>query len=95
VELHNSLSTPNIIRMIKSKRLRWARQVGRKGRTESTILVKKGQGMTSLGRHRRRWDDIKMDLRYTGWSGMDWINLAQDMDQWRALAKTVTNLCIP
>jgi hypothetical protein len=48
-----------------------------------------------LGRPRRRWvHDIKMDLREVGWGGMDWINLAQDMDQWRALVNTVMNLRI-
>jgi hypothetical protein len=46
-----------------------------------------------LGRRRRRWvDSIKMDLREIGWEGMDWIDLAQDRDQWRALVNTVMNL---
>jgi hypothetical protein len=45
---------------------------------------------------RRRWvDNIKMDLREIGWDGMDWIDLAQDMDQWRALVNTVMNLRVP
>jgi hypothetical protein len=49
-----------------------------------------------LGRPRRRWvDNIKMDLRGIGWDGMDWINLAQDRDQWRALVNTVMNLLVP
>jgi hypothetical protein len=49
--------------------------------------------MKSLGRTKRRWvDNIKMDLREVGWGGMDWIDLAQDMDQWRALVNTVMNL---
>jgi hypothetical protein len=49
-----------------------------------------------LGRPRRRWEDnIKMDLREVGWGGMDWINLAQDRDRWRALVYTVMNLRVP
>jgi hypothetical protein len=49
-----------------------------------------------LGRPRYRWEDgITMDLREIGWVGMDWINLAQDRDQWRALVNTVTNLRVP
>jgi hypothetical protein len=50
----------------------------------------------TLGRPRRRWvDNIKMDLREVGWDGMDWIELVQDRDQWRALVKTVMNLRVP
>jgi hypothetical protein len=49
-----------------------------------------------LGRPRRRWvDNIKMDLRETGWDGMVWIDLAQDRDEWRALGNTVMNLRVP
>jgi hypothetical protein len=49
-----------------------------------------------LGRSRRRWvNNIKMDLRETGWDGIDWIDLAQDRDQWRAPVKTVMNLRVP
>jgi hypothetical protein len=52
----------------------------------------KGVIVRPLGRPRRRWvDNIKMDLREIGWDGMDWINLAQDRDQWRALVNTVMN----
>jgi hypothetical protein len=57
------------------------------------ILVGEREGKRPLGRPRRRWEDsIKMDLREIGWYGMDWIDLAQDMDQWRALANAVMNL---
>jgi hypothetical protein len=60
------------------------------------ILVGKPEGERPLGRPRRRWvDNIKMDLRETGWDGMDWIKLAQDRDQWRALVNTVMNLRVP
>jgi hypothetical protein len=57
------------------------------------ILVGKPEGKKPLGRPRRRWEDnIRMDLREIGWGGMDWIGLAQDKDQWRALVNTVMNL---
>jgi hypothetical protein len=60
------------------------------------ILVEKPEGKRPLGRPRRRWvDNIKMDLREIGWDGMDWIHLAQDRDQWRALVNTVMNLRVP
>jgi hypothetical protein len=57
------------------------------------ILVRKPQGKRPLGRPRRRWvNNNKMDLKEIGWDGMDWIHLAQDRDQWRALVNTVMNL---
>jgi hypothetical protein len=60
------------------------------------ILVGKPEGKRPLGRPRHRWlNNIKMDLREIGWGGMDWIDLAQDRDQWRALVNTVTNLQVP
>jgi hypothetical protein len=60
------------------------------------ILVRKPQGKRPLGRPRCRWaDSIKMDLREIGWGGVDWIELAQDRDQWRALMNTVMNLRVP
>jgi hypothetical protein len=60
------------------------------------ILVGKPEGKMPLGRPiRRLGDNIRMDLREIGWSGTDWINLAQDRDQWRALVNTVINLRVP
>jgi hypothetical protein len=60
------------------------------------ILVRKPKGKRPLGRPRRRWvGNIKMDFGEIGWDGMDWIDLAQDRDQWRALVKTVMNLRVP
>jgi hypothetical protein len=60
------------------------------------ILVGKPEGKRQLGRARRRWvDNTKMDLREIGWGGMDWIDLAQDSDQWKALVDTVMNLRVP
>jgi hypothetical protein len=72
-------SSPNIIRMIKSRRMRWAGHAARMGETRNAyrILVGKPEGKRPLGRRRRRWvDNIKMDLREIGWDGMDWIDLA-------------------
>jgi hypothetical protein len=71
--------------MIKSRRMRWAGNVARKGerRNAYRILVGKREGRRPLERQIRRWvDNIKMDLREIGWNGMDWIDLVQDRDQW-------------
>jgi hypothetical protein len=60
------------------------------------ILVGKSEGKRPLVRPRRRWvDNIKIDLRVIGWDCMDWIDLAQDRDQWKALVKTIMNLRVP
>jgi hypothetical protein len=60
------------------------------------ILAGKPEGKRPLGRQRRRWvDDIKMYLREIGWDGVDWIDMAQDRDQWRDLVNTVLNLQVP
>jgi hypothetical protein len=65
-------------------------------RNAYTILVGKPEANRPLGRPRRRWvDNIKLDLREIGWYGMDWVDLAQDKDQWRALVNTVMNLRVP
>jgi hypothetical protein len=70
--------------------MRWAGHVAR------TILVGKPERKRPLGRPTRRWAiNIKMDLREIGWGGMDWIDLAQDRDQWRDLVNTVMNLRVP
>jgi hypothetical protein len=97
-ELHNLYYSPNTIRMIKSRRMRWAGHVGRMGEMRNVyrILVGNPEGKRPLGRPRRRWvDNIKMDLGEIGWDGVDWIELAQDRDQWRALVNTVMNLRVP
>jgi hypothetical protein len=97
-ELHNLYSSPNIIRMIKSRRMRWAGHVAQMGemRNAYRILVGKPEGMRPLGRPRRRWvDNIKMDLREIGWDGRDWIELTQDRDHLRALVNTAMNLRVP
>jgi hypothetical protein len=60
------------------------------------ILVRKTEGKRPLGKPRRRWEDnIKMGLREIRWGGMDWIDLAQDRDQWRAVVNTVMDLRVP
>jgi hypothetical protein len=60
------------------------------------ILMGNPEGKRPLGRPRRRWEDnIRMDLREIGWGGMNWIDMAQDRDQWRALVNTVMNLRVP
>jgi hypothetical protein len=67
-----------------------------KTRNAYRILVGKPEGKRPLGRPRRRWvDTIKMDLREIGWDGLDWIELAQDRDQWRALVNRLMNLRVP
>jgi hypothetical protein len=97
-ELHNLYSSPSIIRMIKSRRMRWAGHVARMGekRNAYRVLVGNPEGKRPLERPRRRWvDNIKMDLREIGWDDGDWIDLAQDRDQWRALMNAVMNLRVP
>jgi hypothetical protein len=84
--------------MIKSRRMKWAGHVARmrEKRNANRTLVGNPKGTRPLGRPRRRWvDNIKIDLREIGWNGGDWINLAQDRDQWRALVMAVMNLRVP
>jgi hypothetical protein len=81
-------SSPSIIRIIKSRRMRWAEQVARMGekRNAYRLLVGKPEGKRPLGRSRRRWvDNFKMDRLEIGWGSVDWIRLARDRDNWRAL----------
>ncbi|PNF43455.1 hypothetical protein B7P43_G11492 [Cryptotermes secundus] len=97
-ELHNLYISPSISRMIKSRRMRWAGYVARMGERQNAhrILMGKPKREKPLGRPRRRWvDNIKMDLREIGWDGMDFIDLAQDRDRWRALLNTVIKLRVP
>ncbi|KAJ4427519.1 hypothetical protein ANN_25167 [Periplaneta americana] len=94
-ELHALCCSPDIIRNIKSRRLRWAGHVARMGESSNAyrVLVGRPEGKKPLGRPRRRWeDDIKMDLREVGYDDRDWINLAQDRDRWRAYVRAAMNL---
>jgi hypothetical protein len=78
--------------------MRWAGHVARivEQRNAYRILVGKLEGKGSLGRPRCRWvDNIEIDLRERGWDSMDWIDMAQDRDQWRALLSTLMNLWVP
>jgi hypothetical protein len=97
-ELHSLYSSPNIVRMIKSRRMRWAGHVAHmgEGRGVYRVLVGRPEGKRPLGRPRRRWEDnIKANLREIGIYGANWIQLAQDTVQWRACVNTVMNLRVP
>jgi hypothetical protein len=96
-ELHSLYSSPNIVRVIKSRRMRWVGHVARmgKGRDVYRVLVRRPEGKKPLGRPRRRWEDnIKMDLREIVIDGAKWIQLAQDRIQ-RPCVNTVMNLRVP
>jgi hypothetical protein len=84
-ELHILYSSPNTIRLLKSRRIRWAGHVARTGEERKLyrVLVGKPEGKRPLGRPRLRWEDgIRMDLREIGWGCVDWIRLAKDRDRW-------------
>ena len=97
-ELNDLYSSPNIVRVIKSRRMKWAGHVARmeEGRGEHKVLVGKPEGKRPLGIPRRIWEDnIKMDLEEVGRGCGDWMELAQDRDRWRALVSTVMNFGVP
>ena len=97
-ELNDLYSSPNIVRMIKSRRMRWAGHVTRMGEEKGVyrILVGKPEGKKPLGRPRCRWvDNIRMDFHEVRCVYMDWIGLAQDRDGWRTLVSVVMNLRVP
>ena len=90
--------SPNIFRVIKSRRLKWAEHVARmeEGRSAIKISTGKPSGKKPLGRPRRRWEDkIKMDLEEVGINAGNWVDSAQDRDYWRALVNAVSNLRVP
>jgi len=96
-ELRDLYSLPNIVRDVKSRRMRWAGYVAGIGerRVVHRVLVGKPEGKRPLGKPRRRWEDnIKMDLREVG-EGGDWMEMAEDRDRWRALVNTAMNFRVP
>ena len=91
-ELNDQYSLPNIVRVVKSRRMRWAGHVARmeEDRGVQRVLVGKPEGKRPLGRPRRRWEDnTTMDLQQVGGGRGNWMKLAQDRDRWRALVGTV------
>jgi hypothetical protein len=97
-ELHDLYSSPSIIRITKSRSMRWAGHVARMGekRNAYKLLMGEPERRRPLGRPRRRWvDNIIMDLVEVGWGNVDWIGLAQDRDRGRALVNSVLNLRVP
>jgi hypothetical protein len=93
-ELHSLYSSPNIVRVIKSRRMRWVGHVARKGegRDVYRVLVGRPEGKRPLGNPRHKWEDnIKMDLREIGIDVANWTQLTQDRVQWRAFVNTMIN----
>ena len=97
-ELNDLYCSPNIVRVIKSRRMRWVGHVAHMGEERGVyrVLVGKPEGKRPLGRPRLRWvDNIRMDLHEVGCGYMDWIGLAQDRDRCRTLVSAVMNLRVP
>jgi hypothetical protein len=96
--LHDLCSSPNSIRVIKSRKMRWAvhmELVGNRRRTYRALLGRRGL-KRPFGRLERRWgDNIEINLQEVGYEGMNWIDLAQDRYRWRAVASAVMNLRVP
>jgi hypothetical protein len=95
-ELHNLYSSPSIIRIMKSRRMRWAGHVARmwEKRNVYRLLVRKPEGKRPLRRPRCRWiDNIQKDLVETGWGGVDWIGVAQD--RYRLRAQKLLRIGVP
>jgi len=89
---------PNIVRVVKSRRMKWEGHVARmgQGRGVHRVLVGKPEVKRPFGRPRRRWENnIKMDLQEVRGGCGDWMGLAQDRDRWRALVSTVMNIRVP
>jgi hypothetical protein len=96
--LNDLYCSPNIFREIKLRKMRWEGHVARKGESRSVyrVLVGKSEGKRPSGRPRSRWEDnTKMDLQEVRCEGVEWIEVAQDRDRWRALVNAVMNLRVP
>ena len=97
-ELNDLYCSPNIVRVIKSRIMRWVGHVARMGEERGVyrFFVGKPEGKRPLGRPRRRWvNNIRTDLQEVGCGYMDWIGLAQDRDRWRTLMSAVMNHRVP
>ena len=97
-DLSDLYSLPNIVQVVKLRRVRWAGHVAHmgEGRVVHMVLVGKSEGTRSLGRPRRRWEDnIKMELLEVREGCGDWMELAQDRDRWQALVSMLMNLWVP
>jgi hypothetical protein len=97
-KVNDLYSSPNIVRVIKSRRMRWAGHVARmfERRGVYRVLVGKPEGQTLLVRPRRRWENnIKMDLQEVGCPGVGWMELAQDRDRLREVVSAAMNLRVP
>jgi hypothetical protein len=96
-ELRDLYSSPSIIRIIKSRRMRWEGHVARKGEKKNAyrLLVGKPEGKRPLGRPRRWVDNIRINLGEVGWGDVDWIGLDKDRNRWRAVMNSVLNLRVP
>ena len=99
-DLNDLYPSPNIVRVIKSRRMSWAGHVARMGEEGVyrvyRVLLGKPEGRRPLGRPSRRWvDNIRLDLQEVGCGYMAWIGLAQDRDRWRTLVSAVMNLRVP
>ena len=97
-ELQYFYSSPNNVRVIKSGRIRWAEYVARMGewRGAYRVLVVRPEGKRPLGRHKLKWENnIKVGIQEVRWRRMDWIDLAQERERWRAVVNVVMNLPVP
>ena len=97
-KLHSLYRSPNIVRVIKSRRLRWAGHVARmeEGRSAFKILTGKPTGKRLLGRPKRRWEDnIRMDLEEISTNAGNWVESTQDRNYWRALVNAALNFRVP